>query len=284
MSHANRSLHRAERSVNQNSSQEARNHLEVARNAYEDEDYFTARRMAIAARSAARTEAFMELEDEEVMEQVREDREDFREAADEIRENNQELAEELQEAETEEERREIIREYREERMDIIEDRREEMTDDMREDIGERRDRSERDAPNETSSRLRMELDGNELEVDGTFVGGTGGFTVDKSLQVENGEITGSFNFVLPNGPATQVLTEYESEMERTIEDGDYDVSLELRHNGNVRESISDSVTVPGEVEIERRTKGIEAAGNSVELDDENEEESGDQNQPDEDES
>ena len=270
MEKANKTIQRAENSVNENSSEEAREKLEEARNAFEDGDYFEARRMATEARSEARARAFSQLSGNEVIERAREDREDFRETTNEIRETNQEMAQELQEAESEEERREIVREYREERTDLIKDSRE-----NRENDSERRDRQERDLPNRTSSRLRMRLDGTNLDVDATLVGSSGGYTVDKSLNAGNGEINGEINFMSPDGPATAVMTEYETDIERNLEEGDYSVELELKSDGEVRENISDSITVPGDVEIERKTNGMEAGDNTVELkgEDENENES-----------
>ena len=266
MDRANQSLHRAERAVDENSSQESQRHLRMAQEAFENGDYFQARRLAVAARSSARVMAFRDLDQEEIRERVREDQEDFKEAAEEIRENNQEMAEELREAETREERMEIIREYREERMDILEDRRREARENLRELVGERRERRERDRPNMTSTRLRVELDENEFEADAWFVGRTGGFTVAKSLNVQSGNIVGDFNFLPPNGPATQALTEYRSEMERNLDSGTYEVNIRLRHNGIIRERIQRTITVPGEARFESRTNGIGAGRNSRDLD------------------
>lgn len=267
--HANRSINRAETAVNENSSEEAQQKLENAKEAFENSNYFEARRMSVEARSEARSAAFQELDDTEVMERVREDQETMREAANEISENNQEMAQEMAEAENEEERREIIQEYREERMSIIaemrENRRENMEMPEEPDEEEREEENETENPDVTSTRLRVELDGNELEVDGNFVGRTGGYSVDKSLEVENGEITGSFNFIPPSGVATQALAEYESSLETNLEDGNYNLRIELMGDGQVRETMTDSMTVPGEVELESETDGIEAQGPSVEL-------------------
>lgn len=267
---ANSSIQRAERAVDENSSEEAQRHLQMAKEAFDNANYFEARRMAVAARSSVKVEAFAGLEPEEVKEKVQEDREDLREATRELSETNQEMAQELREAETQQERLEIIREHREERMDILEEVRRNRGPMNRgeEDDEEREEENETEAPNQMSSKLRIELDGNELSIDASYTGRTGGYTVDKSMDVENGQIDAEFNFQSPGGPATQVLTEYESDLERTLEDGDYSVSIELMADEKLRESISDSITVPGEVELESETDGIEVSGNTQELEEE----------------
>ncbi len=239
---ANKTLEQATAKIDSNSSEEAQELLVDAQDAYQDGDYFEARKLATRALSEANVEEFQGLDREEVRERVREDREDFREAAEELRELGQEQAQEFTEAETMEERLEIIRKYREEQRETIEDLRKEARD-------RQRDRMD-DQAEVGSSEVRIQVEGTRVEGRIEYTGPTGGYTITESVDRGDGSVNFVFELSSPEGPATQVVTDYDARERVNVEEGNYTVSVELQVDGETVNQLSRDVIVPGFQEFE----------------------------------
>lgn len=264
---ANRTLNKAEGVIDSNSSSEARQLLQDARDAYESEDYFEARENAIKAYSTARSENFRRMSPEEVAETVEEEREDLREAMDELRELGQEQAEELRNAETTEERLEIIREYREERREELEELRENRRESLEDSIEQRqRDRNTgerfRQEPGDPedvgNSELKLEVEGNEVKARAEYTGSTAGYTSNTQFSREGSTVTFNLELESPEGAAAQVVTDYRLEKREELENGNYTVEARLRVDGDQVSTIQRQVEVPGMAEFETESADEES--------------------------
>lgn len=256
---ANRSIQEAENRVSDHSSEKLREMLQEAREKFEEGDYFEARKIAIRASSNADVEAFGKMSSEEIRDEAKSEKEDLREAANGLREGSNEIAIELKEAKSTEERLKIIREHKEEQREVLSDLRDaarERRSDRNKNYEEKEDENETEEENSESSidvgnsSLEMELDGNILEIDAKYTGNTGGYTVKKSSSVQNGTINAKFNFKSPNGPVTQIIKEYESEVERSLEDGDYRLNADLMVDGETKIQLNEEISASSTAEAE----------------------------------
>jgi putative cell wall-binding protein len=273
---ANATINAADRRVDENSSDKSQQLLADARAAYESENYFKARKLAIQARSKAHIKAFSEMSPEEIRENAEDEREDIREAAMELKELNAEMSAELRSAGSAEERLEIISEYKEERRETREERREERRerDDDEEETDNTDDRNETERENETDNRTdnddgamttgngELEARAREgtLEVKAEYVGNTGGYTVDKTSTQSDGAIDVRFDFQSPDGPATQAITKYEAEVEESIEAGNHTINAVLAADGEVVEELNRDFQAGAETEFRARV-GADIDGN-----------------------
>jgi plastocyanin len=266
---ANRSIRNAERAVDENSSEEARELLQEARSDYEDEDYFEAKKKATRAHSMARSQSFRRLNPEEVREQVQEEREDFREAAEELRELGEEQAEELREAESMEERLEIIREFREERrQEIRELRRENLEKENRSSFdSERFEQEPGDADENGQSEVKLELEGNEIKAEAEYTAGVAGYTPDFRVNKENNQVTFDLELQSPDN-AAQVITNYQMEKRTDIENGSYTATVNLLVDGEQINTVSREIEVPGTLEAESETGGQESENETEDAEEE----------------
>ncbi|MFB6292028.1 MAG: cupredoxin domain-containing protein [Candidatus Nanohaloarchaea archaeon] len=239
---ANKTLERASAQIDSNSSEEAQELLVEAQEAYEEGDYFEARKYATRALSEANVEEYQRLEREEIRERVREEREDFREATKELRELGQKQAEELREAETAEERLDIIQEYREERRETVKE--------LKKEARERQRKDTNDQAEVGSSELKIQVEGTRVGAEMEYTAPTGGYTVAKTVDRGNDSISFVFKLSSPDGPATQVVTDYDARKRIDVQEGDYTVSAELLVDGKTVDTLSGDVTVPGFKEFE----------------------------------
>ncbi len=258
---ANVTLRKAENFIDKNSSEHARSLLVKAQNAYQNGHYFTARKHAMKAYSEARSSRFREMNWEDVEDEIDDERQSFREAAKEIQEINRERAEELREAESMEEKQEILKDYREKRREAREDLRREQRD-SREELDKRlRQQFEKSSEDAGSYELELKVEGSKVEGSASYVGRSAGYAVSRSVNVDGDNIDFTLEFDSPSSPAAQVITEYEAEAERTLEEGDYTVKVELVIDGTTKDSITHDITVPDfreykvEMEQEREREG-----------------------------
>lgn len=252
---ANRTIASAEGEVDQNSSEESRELLREAREAYSEGEYFEARKLAIRARSEARVREFRGVDGEELHERIREEREDMQEAAREIRETNTEMAQELREAETAEERLEIIREAREERRETRRDLREERRERIN-DTRERTDdiRDEYDGDEAGNSELKLRVEGNEVSGEVEYSAPTAGYTMEDAADASGDRVTFRFNTVSPDGMAATVISEVESRRRLQLEDGNYTARIVFSVDGTREKVLTQEITVPGTAEYSTDTE------------------------------
>ncbi len=259
---ANRSLRKAESMINSNSSEEAQESLVDAQEAFDSEDYFDAYREAQKAASMEKGQKYRRMSREDFRDEVEKERQDLRDATKELGELGQEQAQELKEAETVEERLEIIREYREERREQVRELREKARE-----MGEERREQRSEVGN---SELKLQTEGKELNAEFEYTSPTAGYTVDRAVNRDGDRIEFVFSLSSPQGPAAQVVTDYEAEKELRLEDGSYTASVILKVDGREVNSLERQVEVPGfaeyknEIENEDETENEEAPENETE--------------------
>ncbi|MFB6213027.1 MAG: cell wall-binding repeat-containing protein [Candidatus Nanohaloarchaea archaeon] len=240
---ANRTLRKAEAAVDSNSSGEAQEHLIEAQEAFEEGDYFEARKSAIRALSIVNSERYQRMTHEEVREEIEDEREDTQEAVRKMKEFSREMAQELREAESQEERLEIIQEFRDERRELRKEAREEA----------RERRKDGDRAEVGSSEVKLELEGSELKAETEYTAPSLGYTWSKKMNRGSGSVKFTFSLSPPTGAAGQAVTDYKAEKSVKLEDGSYSASVTLVVDGQQVNSLSRDVSVPGFTEHESET-------------------------------
>ncbi|MFB6209649.1 MAG: cell wall-binding repeat-containing protein [Candidatus Nanohaloarchaea archaeon] len=260
---ANKSIERAKSSVDQNSSENARELLQDARDAYRDGDYFEARKLATRAHSTARSEEFRSMSRKEIREKVEQDREDFRQASDELSKLGQEQAEELRNAESMEERLEIIREYRQQRREVLKELKQKARENGRDVEKRQRSGGERfrqesgDSEDVGSSELSLEVEGNEVKAKAEYTAFTAGYTYETSFDGNGSPVEFDLRLNSPEGRAAQVVSDYRLERRERLGNGSYNVSARFVLDGEELESIQKQVKVPSQQEFESESEAAE---------------------------
>ncbi len=269
---ANVTLRKAENFIDQNSSEHARNLLISAQNSYQNGHYFTARKQAMRAYSEARSSRFRQMNWEDVREEMKDERQSFRDAAMDIREINRERAQALREAESVEEKKEILKDYREKRREAREDLRKENRDSQEELDKRLRQKFEKSSGDAGSYEMELKVEGSRVEGSASYIGRSAGYTVSRSVDVKGNSVDFTFEFDSPGGPAAQVITEYEAEAERSLEDGTYKATVELVVDGSTVETLTRDITVPSfreyKVEMEQEPESERDRENMNETGDE----------------
>lgn len=243
---ANRTINRAEEEVNQNSSEETQQLLVDAQEEYDNENYFEARDLAVKAMSRTRSEDFRRMSRQEVQERIQQERGSMSEIAKEMSEMNQEKAQELREAESFEERMEIMNEFKQEqRSAMMEIRKEHMRNrsEFRQKMKQRFD-SEMETESK-GSELELKLKGTTLELEAKYTAPTGGYSSSKDFQVSGNEIDFTFTLESPEGGATQALTKHEAEVERELDEGDYNLNMKIVVDGETVNQLEKDIEAPG---------------------------------------
>lgn len=243
---ANRTINRAEEYVTENSSEKAQQLLLDAQDAYDNQEYFKARDLAVKALSMAKSEDFREMGREEMQEHIQQEREGMNEIASEMSEMNQERAKELREAESFEERMETINEFKQEQREVIQDLRNETTGEQSEFRQRMKEKFESETETESKgSELRLKLKGTELELEAKYTAPTGEYSADKDFQIDGENIDLTYTLQSPDGSATQALTEHETEVERELEEGTYSLNMKIVVDGETVNQVEEGLEVPG---------------------------------------
>lgn len=257
---ANKTLARAESSIDENSSETARGLLQRAQEAYSEGDYFGAKKDATSALSESRVGRYKDLDREEIGQQYRDELEDFKSSVKDLREENRERAEELRQAKTQEERLEIVREYKEERREMRKELREQKRE-SREELANREDQEERrDSEEKRDSEQEREREDEELEVgqseieieseDSTISSSVkyraknAGYSIENKSNAEQDQVNFSFEISSSDRIAAQQLTNLESEASETdLKPGNYSVVAEVSVDGDTINTVEERVEI-----------------------------------------
>jgi putative cell wall-binding protein len=246
---ANKTLKKAEATVNENSSQRSQELLQEAKKAFKDGDFFEAKKKATSATSQAKMNRFKDLSNEEVRQEYWDEREDVKEAARKLQEANKEISEELKNV-SQKERLEIISEYKEKRKSIREDIRDEKRDmgpplkpdDSRETKPE--DENDDEDLNAGESEMEIEGEASTISADMSYMAKSGGFTVESESNTGKSNVTFSFDLESPDGLATMAITGVKaSESVENLNPGNYTVKATVSVDGEEVSSIFEEVTL-----------------------------------------
>lgn len=252
---ANATLTKAEATATANSSQKAQKLLQEARAAFQEGNYFEARKMATSAVSQAKMNRFRDMSREQIREEYRDETEDLKASVRKLKQLGRKQAQMIQEAESQEERVEIIREMKEERRELREDIREEKQGQERNERNTEEEETEEKQTGEDEEKENESLATGEASVDiaagensvkasMNYMASTGGYSVESSTSRDGDIISFSFDLTSPEGMATQVLTEMEDEAQvGELEAGNYTVKAVVSVDGEQVFSTSSEVSV-----------------------------------------
>ncbi|MFB6203487.1 MAG: cell wall-binding repeat-containing protein [Candidatus Nanohaloarchaea archaeon] len=238
---ANRTINIAESGINASSSEKARELLVDAQKAYSEGDYFEAKKLAIRANSMERTRNFGKLAPEEIAERARSERADMAESAEEARG----MAEGLREAESVEERLKIIEEYRKEK---------------------KKEARERRGPSESpgsvgETDLSIESKGLVIVSSMGYTAPNTGYTVESSTETTGSTVKFEYRVRSSEGATGQALTRLTDTHRVKLEEGTYNVSVDLYVDGELKAEKNSEMALPGFHEAEKEVEKEETERN-----------------------
>lgn len=273
---ANRTIRRADKMVDPNSSEEARDALQKAEVLFSAGNYVEAREEARDAISAVREERFEQMRGNysAIRDDVREEVASLQEKVQELQELNQEFGQEMSENMTVEERLEVIDEFRNERREKVKELMEEARG-TRGDIGERLRKAEKrfekrdrgadrrfetdiECTDEQTTQLSIEGHDGRVQVEGTVGLSTPNYVPSNTVNVdrENNQVDVKITFAKRGGGlGIQCVANAEVEQRVGVPAGNWTVSLSVMVDGEETVSKQQTVTVrPDDDQAEKDTE------------------------------
>ena len=252
---ANRTLEKAESTVNENSSERARELLSEARKAFDEGDFFKARKKSTAAISQANMNSFKELGREGIRAEYRSETEDLRSAV-------KGLSEDMRGAETVEEKLEAVKEFREKRKSMRKSSKASIfeppeakgppgpggLDGGDESSSEDSDESNSDGEGLAAgeSELEFSVEGSTVSSKMTFMAKNSGYSVNTNSNADGRTVTFNYEISSSSNAAASVLTELDSSVSKTdLSPSNYTAKAVVSVDGDTVNTASDELTVEG---------------------------------------
>jgi hypothetical protein len=249
---ANKTLIKAESEVTENSSEKSQQLLDEARKAFEQGDFYEARKKATSATSQANMNRFKGLSREQVSSEYRNEVEDLKSAA-------KGLSSSMRDSDSVEEKLEAVKEFRKERKNVGKPPMTGGSDSPEADVppgpgsSKQNSDSNEDSSDDSEESLRageseveFSVEGSTISSDMRFMAKNAGYSVNTNSNAEGRNVTFKYQISSSSGPSATVLMGLTASASKTdLSPGNYTATGVVSVDGKTVNTVSEEVTIEG---------------------------------------